>query len=173
METRSLESMLGEHPFCRDLEPRYIALVAGCASEVRFDPGTVLFRQGEDAERFYLIRHGRVAVEVPTAASGALTIQTLSGGDVLGWSWLIPPYRWHFDARAVDITRAVALDGTCLRTKCESDPALGYEFLKRFLNVLEDRLQATRLQLIDVYGSSEHEFRKSGAKGPAPKGSAA
>jgi CRP/FNR family cyclic AMP-dependent transcriptional regulator len=168
METRSLEGMLAEHPFCRDLGPHFVELVAGCAAEVRFDPGTILFRQGEDAERFYLIRHGRVAVEVPTAGSGALTIQTLSAGDVLGWSWLIPPYRWHFDARAVDLTRALALDGTCLRTKCESDPALGYEFLKRFLHILEDRLQATRLQLIDVYGSSAREFRKS-----APKGSAA
>jgi CRP-like cAMP-binding protein len=76
----------------------------------------------------------------------------LAAGEVLGWSWLIPPYHWKFDARAIEQTRALALDGKCLRTKCEEDHDLGYELLKRFAQIMEERLQATRLQLLDVYG---------------------
>jgi CRP/FNR family transcriptional regulator, cyclic AMP receptor protein len=81
-----------------------------------------------------------------------LTIQTLGVGEVLGWSWLFPPYRWLFDARTIELTRAIALDGKCLRAKCDEDHHLGYEMVKRFAQVIIERLQASRLQLLDVYG---------------------
>ena len=150
MET--LEPILAEHPFFAGLEPRYLQLVAGCASNVRFDAGQFIFREGEEANEFYLIRHGKVALEAFAPSRGALQIQTLDDGDILGWSWLIPPYEWRFDARALELTRAIALDGRCLRRKCEEDHDLGYELLKRFGHIIGQRLDATRFQLLDLYG---------------------
>jgi CRP-like cAMP-binding protein len=152
MALQTLEPLLAEHPFLRGLEPRYLALLAGCAANVRFDAGRYIFREGEEADRFYIIRHGKVALELSAPERGALTIQTLGAGDVLGWSWLFPPYRWRFDARALELTRAIALDGACLRRKCDEDHSFGYELVKRFAQVIVERLQATRLQLLDVYG---------------------
>ncbi|NOT57572.1 MAG: cyclic nucleotide-binding domain-containing protein [Deltaproteobacteria bacterium] len=153
MET--LEPILAAHPFFRDLDPRHLQLIVSCAANVRFEAGQFIFREGEDANHFYLLRHGTVSVEVFVPQRGALTIQTLREGDVLGWSWLLPPYRWHFDARAVSLTRALALDGKCLRAKCEDDHDLGYELFKRFARLMTERLQATRLQLLDVYGGHQ------------------
>jgi hypothetical protein len=92
-------------------------------------------------------------VETFAPGRGPIIIQTLGEGEVLGWSWLIAPYRWRFDGRAVELTRAIALDGECLRGKCEEDHNFGYKLMKRFAHVMEQRLQATRLQLLDVYGS--------------------
>ena len=101
---------------------------------------------------FFAIRHGTVALETYVPQRGGVTIETLHGGDVLGWSWLFPPYRCHFDARARTLVRALALDGVCLRGKCEADPKLGYELMSRFAQVLIERLQWTRLRLLDLYG---------------------
>ncbi|MBU6390736.1 MAG: cyclic nucleotide-binding domain-containing protein [Planctomycetes bacterium] len=149
---QSLEPYLAEHPFLKGLEPNHLKILAGCASNVQFDVGQFILREGEEANNFYIIRHGKVAIELFAAERGAITIQTIGAGEILGWSWLIPPYQWRFDARAIEITRAIALDGKCLRTKCEQDHNLGYELLKRFAHVIALRLEATRLQLSDVYG---------------------
>lgn len=149
---RTLETILAEHPFFRGLPERHLKVIVGCASNVSFEEGETIFREGEEANCFYLIRQGRVALEVYAAGIGTITIQTLDAGDILGWSWLVPPYRWHFDARVVEPVRAIALDGECLRRKCEDDHDLGYELLKRFAEIITQRLQATRLQLLDVYG---------------------
>ena len=152
MSVRTLAPLLAEHPFFRGMEERHLALLSGCASNVRFAADDVIFREGEAAERFYLLRSGRAAIELAVPARGHVVLQTLEAGDVVGWSWLFPPYRWTFDARAVDATRAFAFDGVCLRGKCDDDPRLGYELMRRFSRVVIDRLQATRLQLLDVYG---------------------
>ncbi|MDH4100092.1 MAG: cyclic nucleotide-binding domain-containing protein [Nitrospirota bacterium] len=149
MET--LESILKDHPFFRGLEPHYLALVVGCAANVVFKEGQVLFREGEEANLFYVVRHGRIALELTSPERGALTVQTVGDGEILGWSWLIPPYHWHYTARAVEETRAITLDGKCLRGKCEEDHHLGYELLKRFAHIMEERLKATQVQLLDVY----------------------
>ena len=153
MQMQTLEPILAAHPFFRDLAPQYIALLVGCASNVRFRPGDYIFREGEPADEFYIVRHGKVAIEVATPDRGPIVVQTVNEGDVLGWSWLIPPHRWHFDGRAVELTRAIALDGACLRGKCEEDHDLGYELLRRFSTMIVRRLEATRLQLLDVYGN--------------------
>jgi len=147
----NLERILAEHPFFAGLEPAYLQLLVGCASNVRFDAGQTIFREGEEANQFFLIRHGKVALDIYAAERGSITIETLDEGDILGWSWLVPPYFWQFDARAVELTRAVALDGKCLRKKSEEDHDLAYELLKRFVHIIEQRLQATRLQLLNVY----------------------
>jgi CRP-like cAMP-binding protein len=149
----NLQPILAEHPFLQNLDSLHLELITGCASNVRFDPGQYIFREGEEANQFYILRHGKVALEIVAPQRGPLVVETLGEGDILGWSWLIPPYHWHFDARAVELTRAIALDGKCLRTKCEQDHDLGYELLKRFAHIMEQRLQATRLQLLDVYGN--------------------
>lgn len=149
MET--LEAILAKHPFFDQLEQCHLDLLVGCASNVRFDAGQFILRDGEEANHFYLIRHGKVALEIFAGHRGPITVETLEDGDIVGWSWLFPPYRWRFDARAVEITRAIALDGKCLRTKSEQDHDLGYELLKRFARIVEERLEATRLQLLDVY----------------------
>lgn len=151
MET--LERILAEHPFFKELETHYLHLVIGCASNVRFNAGEFIFHEGGEANEFYLIRHGKVALEIFVPDRGPLTIQTMGEGEILGFSWLIPPHRWRFDARALELTRAIALDGKCLRTKCEEDQGLGYQLMKRFAHIVEQRLQATRLQLLDLYGS--------------------
>lgn len=149
MET--LQNVLAEHPFARGLEERHVALLTGCAANVHFDAGRVIFREGGEANQFYLVREGKMAVELFAAERGAITILTVGAGEVLGWSWFVPPYRWKFDARALEPTRAIALDGKCLRTKAEQDHDLGYELLKRVAHIMEERLQATRLQLLNVY----------------------
>jgi CRP-like cAMP-binding protein len=147
-----LERILREHSFFAGLAPEYITLVTGCARNHRFNAGDYLFREGEPADEFFLIRHGRVALEIVAPGQRQLVFATLGEGEVAGASWLVPPYRWTFDARAVELVRAIGIDAACLRGKCESDHHLGYEMMKRFLPVFVKRLHATQLQLLDVYG---------------------
>ena len=149
MET--LEGLIAEHPLFKGLEVRHLKFLVGCASNVRFEPGQFVFLEGGEANQCYLIRHGKVTLEIDAPPHGSIIIQTLGEGNVLGWSQLFPPYRWKFSARAIELTRAIALDGKCLRGKSEEDHDLGYELLKRFARVVQERLDATRLQLINVY----------------------
>jgi CRP/FNR family transcriptional regulator, cyclic AMP receptor protein len=151
MET--LERIIAEHPFFADLEPYYTNLLTGCAANVRFPSGTYIFKEGGEANDFYLIRTGKVALEIFAPQRKPIIVATLGGGDILGWSWLLPPYHWKFHAHAVEETRAIALDGKCLRTKCEANHDLGYEVLKRFAQIIDHRLEATRLQLMDIYAT--------------------
>lgn len=148
---QSLESLLAGHRFFEGLDSRYISLIAGCGTNVHFEAGQYVFHEGEPADRFYIIRHGKVALETFVPERGPYVIETIGEGDVLGWSWLFPPYRWYFDARALELLRAVALDGDCLRGKCEVDYRFGYELTSRFAEIIVQRLRATRLQLLDVY----------------------
>ena len=153
MTTEDLSPILKQHPFLADIPEEHMKTLIGCASNVRFNEGERLINEGEVADKFYLIRSGRVALEIDLSERGALRIQTVGAGEVLGWSWLISPFRWHFSGIAVTDVRAIALDGKCLRTKSENDHDFGYEMLKRLTQVMERRLEATRLQLIDVYGT--------------------
>ena len=147
---QTLEPILAQHPFFTGLEPEYLQSLTGCAANVRYPAGAYIFHEGEAASSFYLIRQGKVALETFAPPRGPITIETIEAGGVLGWSWLFPPYLWHFSARVVEPTRAIAFEGKCLRTKGEKDHALGYELMKRFGQILVQRLQATRLQLLDT-----------------------
>jgi CRP/FNR family cyclic AMP-dependent transcriptional regulator len=149
---RTLEELLADGPVFAGLERSQLELIAGCAQNVGFTRGDRIFREGDPADTFYLLRKGRVALTNHVPARGDLTIETIEPGDVVGWSWLFPPFTWHFDARAVDDVRAIAFDGACLRGKCEGDHTLGFALLTRFAQIMIDRLQATRTRLIDVYG---------------------
>jgi CRP-like cAMP-binding protein len=145
--------LLNEAPFFAGLRADWVELIAGCGSNVSFDAGAAIFREGDSADTFYLLRHGSVALEAYVPNGGELVIETIDAGDVLGWSWLFPPYRWHFGAHAAGEVRATAFDAACLRGKCDADPALGYELTKRFAQTMVERLQWTRLRLLDVYGN--------------------
>ena len=150
MET--LEQILQQHPFFVGAPADLIQLVAGCGRNHTFHAGEYLFHEGEPADEFFLIRHGRVALEIVAPGRAPIVFETVGVGDFVGASWLIPPYRWAFDARAVELTRVTGIDAACLRGKCEADHDLGYEMMKRFLPALVKRLHATRLQILDVYG---------------------
>jgi CRP/FNR family cyclic AMP-dependent transcriptional regulator len=147
-----LKNILADHLFFSGFNEEYFALIVGCATNVRVEAGKMILREGEDANQFYLIRSGKVSIQLMTPNKGPVIIQTLHEGDILGWSWLVPPFTWHFDAKAIELTRMIALDGKCLRAKCEEDHDLGYELLKRFADIMSKRLESTRLQLMDIYG---------------------
>jgi len=149
----TLQHELRSHKFIGDLEPAYLELLAGCAANVEFRAGAFLFREGTRADRCYLIREGRVALEIAALGRGPLIVQSLTAGQVAGFSWLLEPHLWQFDGRALSLVRAVALDGDCVRAKCEDDPRLGFELMRRFAHLATDRLQSTRLRLLDVYGA--------------------
>jgi CRP/FNR family transcriptional regulator, cyclic AMP receptor protein len=149
----SLAELLADQPMLHGLPVADLARAAECARNVVFARDRLLLREGDQADTFYLLRRGRVAIEVHSPAWGPLVIETVAPGGCVGWSWLFPPYRWHFDARAIEPVGAIAVDGACLRKKAETDPELGYALLTRVSAVLLDRLQSTRTRLLDVYGS--------------------
>jgi CRP/FNR family cyclic AMP-dependent transcriptional regulator len=149
---KTIEDLLGTHPFTQGLDDEILRLIAGCATNVVFESGSYLFREGGNADRFFLLRHGTVALELFVPGEGARTFLTVKSGEMLGVTWLVPPYRWAYDARAVELTRAIAFDATCLRDKCEADHHVGYELMKRFVPALVERLHAAQLQMADIYG---------------------
>ena len=144
----SLESIIVFHPFFQGMKPEHLEVIAGCATEATFESDQILFREGEPANKFYLIQSGRVALEAHELADGTAPVQELGAGDVLGWSWLFPPFVWHFQARALEPTGAVVLDGAHLMVAAERNGNFGYELMKRVAQVLIHRLQATRKQLL-------------------------
>jgi CRP-like cAMP-binding protein len=146
-----LERIVREHPFFSGMSEEQTAVVAGCAKNVRFEPGEYLFHEGDVADQLYLLRSGRVALQI-AAADQAFTIQTAGESEIVGASWLVPPYRRGLDAKALELTRAIAMDASCLRGKCEDDHSLGYEMMKRFMPILIQRLRASRMQLLDAHG---------------------
>jgi CRP/FNR family transcriptional regulator, cyclic AMP receptor protein len=150
----TLEHELRSHGFVGDLPSAYLTLLAGCAANVEFRAGTFLFREGTRADRCYLLRAGKVALEITALGRGPLIIQTVAAGEVTGFSWLLEPHLWQFDGRALEPVQAVALDGECVRALCEDDPRLGFELMRRFANLAAGRLQSARLRLLDVYGTA-------------------
>lgn len=151
---KTLEALLAEHPFFEGLESKYLQIIADCATNVVFQEGEQIFTEGDDANSFYVIRQGKVALEIFVRRRGPVNFLSVEDGDVVGWSWMFPPYKWHFDARAMELTRAAAFDARCLRGKFDEDPKLGFELMKRFASVMLDRLNISRLQLLDIYGKN-------------------
>lgn len=148
---KSMAEILAAHPLFAGLDPEITDLLGGCAANTHFADGAYLFKADGPADVFYLLRAGDVALELCMPGRGRLTVETVHPGHVVGASWILPPYRWRFDARAVGNVRATGIDATCLRSKCDADPSLGYEVLQRFLPIVAARLQSTRLRLLDLY----------------------
>ena len=151
---QGIDELIAAAPVFEGLSTDQLALIAGCGHNEHVPAGAMLLREGESADRFFLIRRGSVAIEVHAPGRGTLVIETLHAGEPVGLSWLFPPYRWQLDARAVDACDLVVFDGACLRGKSEEDHELGYQLMRRFVASLISRLQATRLQLLDVYGNA-------------------
>ncbi len=150
---QTIEQYLPEHPFFAGLEPAVLAQVAGCGRNVHARPGALLLRTGEHADEFFVVRRGRVAIELSPPAGGPVVLDSVHEGEVVGWSWLIPPHRYKFDARATEETSVISFDAVCLRGTCERDPVIGYALLMRVAQVMDRRLQSARVRLLDMYGS--------------------
>ncbi len=152
--TETLRPILATIPLFDGLRPEHLDLLVGCAANARFAPGEFAARQGEAADRFFIVRTGRLALQVHGPGRGELTLLTAGEGEVLGWGWLAPPFKWHFDVRALTETRALALDGQCLREKFATDHELGYEMMTRFARLMIRRVESASLQLLDLYGTN-------------------
>ncbi len=141
--------LVASHPFLAGIDTR---LPPDAVRVAGFAAGRYLFHEGEPADVLYLVRRGRVALDVHAPGAPAHRLDTVEAGDVLGWSWLVPPYRWFFDARAVDDVQVVVVDAVRLRAACEADPVCGYAVMRRAAEVMYRRLQAARVRLLDLYG---------------------
>jgi CRP-like cAMP-binding protein len=145
-----LETILVSHPFAEGMDPAALQTIAGCCGNAVYGPGDYIFRAGEPADHFYLIRHGDVALEIHVPQGEPVVVETLEAGDIFGWSWLVPPFRWSNDARACEQVRLLTLDAACLRRKMQDDHGLGYEIYKRFLPIMARRLSNTRLRVVEL-----------------------
>jgi CRP-like cAMP-binding protein len=149
---KDIKALIQEHPFFSGLDPASLELVAGCASNAHFAAGEYLFHEGDPADQFYLVRGGRVRLEIAVPGRGPVVLETLKAGEVIGWSWLFPPYLWHLDAIATESVSVTLFDGKCLRGKCAENHDLGFDLAMRSAQIIVQRLHAARLQLLDVYG---------------------
>jgi CRP-like cAMP-binding protein len=149
-ESQIVQEHVAAHPFLAGMSAEHLKRLTDCALLTKFEPGQVIFSAGEPANRFYLIEDGMVTLEGTVLEEKPVAIDSVGAGDLLGWSWLFPPYLWHFGARAAQPTSAIFFYGTILREYCEQDPSLGYELFKRMSEVMIRRLQAARKQLIEA-----------------------
>jgi len=150
MQATPLTEVLKEHPFLEGFKPEHIQKMAELALEVQFGRDQIIFREGQESGLFFLILSGRIALEV-SAPGRILRVQTLGPGEELGWSSVLGEGGKHFQARSLETVRALAFEGSRLRQACDQDPSFGYALMRRLLKVVAERLQATRMQLLDVY----------------------
>ena len=151
--TGPLAARISAHPFFAALTDAQLAALSEDAITETFTAGQRLFDEGGIADMFWLIEHGSIALDMRVPGRGDQIVETLGPGTVLGWSWLHPPYRWHFGAVARLATTAIAFDAASVRRRCDADPAFGYAMLRAFTPVITERLQATRLRLLDLYAA--------------------
>lgn len=149
MET--VERALAANVAFRGMTPKDLDWLAGCAHPRSFAAGEYILREGQPADTFHILQSGQVALEIHEPGRGTFTIQTLGAGEILGWSWLFQPFRWHLDARALTPTETIAFDAICIREKCDDDPRLGNILMRHFAQAIVQRLQATRLQLVQSW----------------------
>jgi len=147
-----LDKLIRDHPLFEGIDDEALELIAGCAANERFDAGQYVFREGQPADKFYIVRHGSVALEVKAPGRDSIVLQSCDDGDVMGWSWIVPPFRWKWDARTTKLSRLVSFDAICLRGKLDAKPELGYAMYKRFVRVIAERLSHARMQMLDIYG---------------------
>jgi CRP/FNR family transcriptional regulator, cyclic AMP receptor protein len=139
------------HPFLAGMNRTQLTLLTDCAISIRFEPGDVILRDGDRADRFFLIETGKVVLESGVGHGAPVVVDTIGAGDLLGWSWMFPPHVWQFTARAVSPTRAIFFTGPVLREYCERDPWLGYELLKRMTAVMNRRMQNARRKMLGIH----------------------
>ena len=166
MMTGACAARISAPPFFAALTDEQRAALAGDGAAVMFTAGERLFDEGGSADRFWLIEDGSIALDMRVPGRGDQVVETMASGTVLGWSWLHPPYRWHFGAVARLATTAIEFDALSVRRRCDADPVFGYAALRLFTPVITERLQATRLRLLDLYASPsqlrQHEILQAG-----------
>ena len=145
---------LAGHPFLHGMSRNHLAVLADAASDVTFPARHRLFEDGGSASRFWLVQSGHVDLDLHVPGQGRTKIETIGMGELLGWSWLFPPYKWAFGAAAASPVEAFEFDGRAVRACCASDPVLGYEVTRRLAHVVAKRLQATRIKLITASSQS-------------------
>lgn len=146
-----LASRVALHPFLAGMNRSHLRLLTDCAMAAQFRAGQTILREGDFANRFYLIETGKVVLESATGIDGPVVLETIGAGDLLGWSWIFPPHLWHFTARAIEPTTALFFYGTILREYCQKDHSLGYELFKRMSMVMMKRLQAARRHMLRLH----------------------
>ena len=159
MEITRINDLLVGHRFFQPLPDELRERLAGCSELVTFKAGENLLTEGAQANSFFAIRSGRVAVGVHTPNRGLAVIETLHPGDIVGWSWLFQLHRWRFDAVALEPVRAVELHAACIRSYLDSDPRAGYELVCAIAAVMHERIESARFRLIDLYGDSNESRR--------------
>jgi len=155
MTIQGLDTILANHPYFKEFTGEYLKLLAGCAANVRYGEGEFLFKEGQEADHFFIIREGTVALELYSPGKGPLILETIGDGGIVGWSWLIPPNQWRADGRASTAVRALKLDGSCLRKKCEADPAFGFRLLRKVSSEMAHSMDHMRMRLLDLYGKAD------------------
>lgn len=153
-ESEPMATRVTLHPFLAGMNRRQLTLLIDCAIAVHFKKGQVIFREGQLADRFYLLETGKVILESSGGLGDPVVIDTICAGDLLGWSWMFPPHTWHFTARAAEPTTAIFIPGTILREYCEKDHSLGYELLKRVSLVMSRRMQAAQNKMLTIHNRS-------------------
>jgi CRP/FNR family transcriptional regulator, cyclic AMP receptor protein len=151
IEPEPMATRVALHPFPAGMNHTQLTLLTDCAMVAHFKPGQVILREGERANRFYLIESGKVVLESREDLGEPMIAETIGAGDLLGWSWMFPPYVWHFTARAIEQTEAIFFYGTILREYCERDPSLGYELFKRMAPIMLRRLQTARDKMLAIH----------------------
>lgn len=149
---KKIVDILGDHSFFQELSKEHMAYIAGCGKNVVFEENKIIAKPGDAADEFYLIRHGQAALFLDIPPHQPFIYQTLCENEILGLNWLIPPYRWTVTARAIKTLKAIAINGACLRKKCEEDPTLGFKLMKHLVQMLANREEQARLHLLDIYG---------------------
>jgi len=150
---RTIDDQIADHPFFAGLGSDFLHFIAGCGRNRYVEGGEYLAHEGDDANAFFLIRIGKISIETNVPGRGPVVLETFGAGDIAGWSWICPPYKWAFDVVAREAASFIEINGLCLRGKCEADPVLGYAVLKRFAGMMSERLRDTRLRLLDLYGN--------------------
>jgi CRP-like cAMP-binding protein len=151
VQTEPIATRVALHPFLAGMNPAQLAILTDCAMSTHFKKGQTILREGEFANRFYLVESGKVVLESAEGLGEPVVVQSIGAGDLLGWSWMFPPYVWQFTARALEQTTAIFFYGTILREYCEKDHSLGYELFKRMSVVMMKRLQAARKQMLSTH----------------------
>ncbi|MCK4842535.1 MAG: cyclic nucleotide-binding domain-containing protein [Methylococcales bacterium] len=155
MNSQSIAEYLSNHEFFSELSEDILKLLCESASMLEVKKRQVLFRQGERADKFYIVRNGRISVQIPAITGPTLEVQTLSTDQILGWSWLIPPYQWHFQAKAEEDSKLLEFNGVAILSQCEQDPKLGYQLLKKFAVLMAERLDVSRQKLMDEWNPEQ------------------
>jgi CRP-like cAMP-binding protein len=150
--TLTVADVVARCKFFQGMRADHLEYVASCGRLYHFPAGSAILMQGQPAERFYILQSGSVALQAYRAGSGAVPVQTLNRGDTMGWSWVFPPYRWHLDAMALEPVDAVGFSAAGLRVKCTRDHEFGTQMMRRFGQLMMQRLEATQGHLLDAHG---------------------